>query len=183
MRSNIVASAYSLMTTKGIRATCIQDICEKADISAVTLYKYFRSKEEIAREVTRRLYSARFRESLAITKDSESTFPQKVHNLLGYLIDVQHEKAPDISHEFSGVVEDSAQIKKTIDEWHDELWRELIGTGRQEGYISQNLNDRALQLYIDVFTHYIEDGMHLDAMEEQRSDIETMLIFGVEGKR
>lgn len=171
------------MTTKGIRATCIQDICEKADISAVTLYKYFHSKEGIALEVARHLYSTRFRETLAITEDSKSTFPQKVHNLFGYLIDVAHEKKPDISHEFSEIVEDSAQIKKLVDEWHDELWRELIDAGRDEGYISKDLSERALHLYIDAFIYYIEDGEHLDAVEAQRSDIETMLIFGMEGKR
>jgi len=47
MRENISKVAAELFATQGINATSVDAIVAKADIAKVTLYKYFRTKEQL----------------------------------------------------------------------------------------------------------------------------------------
>lgn len=51
MREHIIATASELFKTRGINATGVDTIAATADISKVTLYKYFRTKEELVMEI------------------------------------------------------------------------------------------------------------------------------------
>ncbi|GBG13838.1 TetR family transcriptional regulator [Novimethylophilus kurashikiensis] len=51
MREHIIATASDLFKTRGINATGVDTIAATADISKVTLYKYFRTKEDLVMEI------------------------------------------------------------------------------------------------------------------------------------
>lgn len=50
MREYILTVASDLFSTNGINATSVDTIVNKADIAKVTLYKYFKSKEDLILE-------------------------------------------------------------------------------------------------------------------------------------
>ena len=50
MREYILEVASDLFLTQGINATSVDAIVAKADIAKVTLYKYFKSKEQLILE-------------------------------------------------------------------------------------------------------------------------------------
>jgi len=51
MREHIIATASGLFRARGINATGVDAIVAEADISKMTLYKYFRTKEDLVMEV------------------------------------------------------------------------------------------------------------------------------------
>lgn len=48
VRGALVEAAYRVITEKGVDAATMQEIAERADVGAGTIYSYFRSKEELA---------------------------------------------------------------------------------------------------------------------------------------
>jgi AcrR family transcriptional regulator len=75
MRDYILSVASDLFSRQGINATSVDAIVAKADIAKVTLYKYFKSKEQLIieylREYDARLW-ARLTEITAQQKDAVS---------------------------------------------------------------------------------------------------------------
>lgn len=51
MRAHIISTASGLFRERGINATGVDTIVAEADIAKMTLYKYFRTKEELVLEV------------------------------------------------------------------------------------------------------------------------------------
>ena len=47
-REALVQAGYSVMSEKGIDAATMQEIAERADVGAGTVYSYFKSKDELA---------------------------------------------------------------------------------------------------------------------------------------
>jgi len=51
MREHIISTASDLFRMRGINATGVDTIASAADISKMTLYKYFRTKEDLVMEI------------------------------------------------------------------------------------------------------------------------------------
>jgi len=81
MRERILAAASELFDTRGINSTGVDTIVAEAGIAKMTLYKYFRTKEDLVLEVlTRR--SGEFSAWLATRLDkSASSPPEKLQML------------------------------------------------------------------------------------------------------
>ena len=47
-RDRILASAYDLFSTKGVRAVGIEEVIERAAVAKATLYRHFPSKDDLA---------------------------------------------------------------------------------------------------------------------------------------
>lgn len=54
-REALVQAGYHVMSEKGIDAATMQEIAERADVGAGTVYSYFRSKEDLAIAVIERV--------------------------------------------------------------------------------------------------------------------------------
>ena len=81
MREHIIATASGLFQTRGINATGVDTIVAAADIAKMTLYKYFRTKEELVMEVIS-LRSREFYEWLNARLNKVSHNPtEKLQNL------------------------------------------------------------------------------------------------------
>lgn len=54
-RAALIAAASAIMTEKGVDATTMLEIAERADVGAGTVYNYFKSKEDLALAVLENL--------------------------------------------------------------------------------------------------------------------------------
>ncbi|HEY8354736.1 MAG TPA: helix-turn-helix domain-containing protein [Methylophilaceae bacterium] len=90
MRDYILSVASDLFSRQGINATSVDAIVAKADIAKVTLYKYFKSKEQLIieylREYDARLW-ARLTEITAQQKDAVSRLYALVNGMLDWIGD------------------------------------------------------------------------------------------------
>jgi AcrR family transcriptional regulator len=74
-REHLIETAMDLFCREGFRATCINQILAEAGVSRTTLYKHFKSKEDLSLAVVRRR-DAEFRACFQNAVDSRVGKPQ-----------------------------------------------------------------------------------------------------------
>lgn len=94
-REDIIQGAQQLFVERGLSAVTLKDIVEFCGISKVTLYKYFRSLDEIIFEVQMNVIVAYWQEINLNTPEGGSGF-EKVRNLLKHIIEVSEQRSNDI---------------------------------------------------------------------------------------
>jgi len=86
MREYILSVASDLFSTNGINATSVDTIVNKADIAKVTLYKYFKSKEDLILEYLRQ-YDERMWSKLADITSQQKDAASKLKALAFGMLD------------------------------------------------------------------------------------------------
>jgi AcrR family transcriptional regulator len=86
MREYILGVASDLFSSQGINATSVDTIVAKADIAKVTLYKYFKSKEQLILEYLRE-YDDRLWKKLSEVTAQQGDPASKLSALVGAMLD------------------------------------------------------------------------------------------------
>lgn len=86
MREYILGVASDLFSSQGINATSVDTIVAKADIAKVTLYKYFKSKEQLILEYLRE-YDERLWKKLSEVTAKEGDAASKLTALVDAMLD------------------------------------------------------------------------------------------------
>jgi AcrR family transcriptional regulator len=82
MRERILSVASDLFTNQGINATSVDAIVEKAGIAKVTLYKYFKSKEQLILEYLREYDDKLWKQLSAVTAQKDAAPTAKLAALV-----------------------------------------------------------------------------------------------------
>lgn len=147
----IKKSALELFTHDNANHVSMNEIATRADVSKVTIYKYFRNKEQLYREVID-LYVD---EILAATEkviDSNLVFIEKLKFTLGAKENspkvVDGQALFDLLDKYGqtgdGKPENlNKRIKKIMFKFYEE--------GKKEGYIEEGLSFELLYLYSEIF--------------------------------
>jgi len=86
MREYILGVASDLFSSQGINATSVDAIVAKADIAKVTLYKYFKSKEQLILEYLRE-YDDRLWKKLSAVTAQQGDATSKLSALVDAMLD------------------------------------------------------------------------------------------------
>ncbi|HQR51555.1 MAG TPA: TetR/AcrR family transcriptional regulator [Methylophilaceae bacterium] len=86
MREYILGVASDLFSSQGINATSVDTIVAKADIAKVTLYKYFKSKEQLILEYLRE-YDDRLWKKLSEVTAQQGDAASKLTALVNAMLD------------------------------------------------------------------------------------------------
>lgn len=86
MKEHILSVASDLFSRQGINATSVDTIVAKADIAKVTLYKYFKSKEQLILEYLRE-YDARLWARLSTITAQQNDSASKLSVLVNGMLD------------------------------------------------------------------------------------------------
>lgn len=95
-QKHILETAEDLFLRFGIKRTSIEEICSKANVSKMTFYKYFKNKNDLAKN----LWSLMFEYGMKRFKEIEKmdiSFQEKVDLILK----MKEESSKNLSHEFA----------------------------------------------------------------------------------
>ena len=146
----IKACALELFLNYGADSVSMDEIAAKADVSKVTIYKYFGSKEDLHREV----FNMYFDEILAATEqvlDSDLDFMDKLKIVLGvksvYPKVADHQAFMDLLDKDDQSEGDDQRsprnrIKAIIYRFYEQ--------GKREGYIDERVSFDMLYLYYEI---------------------------------
>lgn len=87
MREYILGVASDLFSTQGINATSVDTIVAKADVAKVTLYKYFKSKEQLILEYLRQYDDRLWKKLSEVTERSDISAKAKLGALVDAMMD------------------------------------------------------------------------------------------------
>ncbi|MDV7719810.1 TetR family transcriptional regulator [Pediococcus ethanolidurans] len=179
-RKLIVDAAYKLMTKKGIQKTSIKEVSELSGISFVTMYKYFKNKEELADAVALLFFKENAQELQKIADDDTTDFLTKFQEFSLKPKQIQQKLDSEISDEFLQKVNRSKAVQAYAKKWNQQFWQSMIKSGRAAGVINSDVADDVIGLFAGMFTQYV--STHVDD-PKLMPQFERLFLYGIAGNQ
>ncbi|APX71358.1 TetR/AcrR family transcriptional regulator [Companilactobacillus allii] len=189
-KNDILKSATKTFTTNGYKNTSIAEIAKEAHSSQVTLYKYFPSKIELAREVMINMIVEGYQAYDKKLEQSNMNFKEKIESILAF----GSSEVNVINQDFMGFMIDEFQaangddrVMKAYNTGKDGFWRKILKQGRAENMISDDIQDEVVLMYVDMILSYFMNP----ATAKKTKDIVTkkysnglarVFFYGILGK-
>ena len=181
---SILENASRLFVQFGYHKVTIESVAQYANVSKVTLYKYFDDKQDLYEYILKRNYLVEFDDVLDII-DSPLPFEEKINEVVKARIKKYYDKSIPI---FQGEITLSLDIQKFIKEYTKKMEvarKRLYDQGKIEGFICDEITDATLEMYFKI----IQNGLvsvfkDLGELEnENLSQLLKILYAGILGCR
>lgn len=176
---DILEAAFELFSANGIKNVSITEIAEKANVSRVSIYNFFGSKEKLVRQSCF-YFMDKIMKDLQLLVKSDLSFQEKFEKMFSISI----ESANDISEDFyqSQFLKDPI-VLEFLEEYKNNksipLLMDLIDQGKKEGYIDSELSSEAILLYINS----INGALQSNISKKARLDLGKLFSYGLFGER
>lgn len=149
-RAAILAAASDLFQENGYEHTSIQQIAERADTGVGTLYGYFRSKEDVLREVLRQ-HSVEAVQHYRGTIDASTPAIERICTALRVLQVYFRENRVILRAAFSvGIREGESEGHP--ESWLYRAWRQMLQEGMDSGELRQLPVDTTVRSLLTVYS-------------------------------
>lgn len=149
-RENIRQAALELFKLYGFEQVTITHIARKADVSQVTIYNHFGSKEGLVHEVVRMVNRSFLDKHRAIIK-GEGTFMEKLELIIFDRVEMLIQYQGEIARVwFQCDTKMQPMIELLLEEELDHLVIELFNEGKRDGYIKPELSEEAILAYYEI---------------------------------
>jgi len=181
-KESIRKAAFELFATYGVEKVSVAEIAKKANVSPVSIYNYFGSKEELTKSVFEEFLNTKLEKFNNILY-MDIPFPKKVEKILFDRMELSQ----SISIDFMKSISDPT-IVNLIEEWtakNGMPWMiKLIDQGRQGGYISPQISSEAIILYFQIFTEAIQHPeLLLNQNKQTIIDVGHLFFYGLVGQQ
>jgi AcrR family transcriptional regulator len=166
-RASILDAAESIFAQKGYNLTTVDDVAERAQFSKATLYKYFKSKQDIFMKIILKSFEEAL-ESIREIQSKDINSEGKLRELISYIASY-HQKKRNIARIFFF---EKTSFKKILD-----FDSEISNT---KSFVHPNLpeNFRAITLEInEIIRNIIKEGMEKGEFREI-DDRDAVFVFG-----
>ncbi len=184
-RESISRAALTLFQAHGFRRVSIVDIAKRANVSQVSIYNHFNSKEELMREVIKKFLLDILADYGSLFK-SERPFIKK----LEYMIFRKEQVAAQFNGELMGpVVYNDPQLMQFVDTVFKKMSRQiildLVEEGRKQGYISKDLSNEAVLIYFELLNRGMQSGAgelsKIKFTPKLVREINSLVLYGLNG--
>jgi AcrR family transcriptional regulator len=185
-RERIRRAALQLFRTYGFKKVTIREIAREADVSQVTIYNCFGSKDGLIRDVVKCVFRDAVDKYRAIMEDGRP-FMEKLEDIImdkmemggqyrGEMIQRALSDDPEMLEFVSNLYD--GEIKQTMLNFFEE--------GKRQGCLNPDLSQEAIMLYSEIFRDGLMARPNLRA-ESKRSlglmrELTTLYLYGVMGK-
>ena len=179
----IIQAALQLFKEKGFKDTSIKSIAEAAEVSPVSIYNYFGSKDNLVTLCVNDLFEE-------ITQQAEDILKSNLafNTKLDHALDLCQEKmSQQISDYFQDkMVEDSVfstLLTKAITAKKGDIYRAYIHLGKAEGLIAEDLSTELILNVMDALNGMGNQLAHSDNLETEVEQIHQIFLYGILGKK
>ncbi|MGP4042138.1 TetR/AcrR family transcriptional regulator [Gracilibacillus sp. D59] len=182
-KNKILETSLRLFTNDGIKNVPIAKIASEANVSQVTIYNYFESKENLLYETMVYFVEIEYQKFQNII-DSDVSFPEKIEQIIFNKKDDAEKINEELYHylmqDFSN---EGSFIEKVYQEKSIPLFEQLIAEGKKTGYIHRDISTEAMMVYIHMFKDYMKNEDVRDYILPLTEDIIKLFFYGMMGKR
>ena len=179
----IIQAALQLFKEKGFKETSIKSIAEVAEVSPVSIYNYFGSKDNLVALCVNDLFEEITQQAEDILK-SNLAFNTKLDQALDLC---QEKMSQQISDYFQDkTVRDpsfSSLLTKAITAKKRDIYRTYINLGKEEGLIARDLSTELVLNVMDAFNSVGNQLAHSDNLETDVKQIHQIFLYGILGKK
>ena len=178
----IVQAALRLFKDKGFKETSIKSIAEAAEVSPVSIYNYFGSKDNLVALCVNDLFEEITQQAEYIL-NSDLDFKTKLDHAFALC---QEKMSQQISDYFQDkMVEDSVfstLLTKAITAKKRDIYRAYIKLGKEEGAIAEDLSTDLILNVMDALNGMGNQLAHSDILEKEVEQIHQIFLYGIFGK-
>ena len=179
----IVQAALRLFKDKGFKETSIKSIAEAAEVSPVSIYNYFGSKDNLVALCVNDLFEEITQQAEDILK-SNLDFKTKLNQAFSLC---QEKMSQQISDYFQDkLVEDSVfstLLTKAITAKKRDIYRAYIKVGKEEGLIAEDLSTELILNVMDALNGMGNQIADSDNLETEVEQIHQIFLYGIFGKK
>jgi len=179
----IIQAALRLFKEKGFKETSIKSIAEVAEVSPVSIYNYFGSKDNLVALCVNDLFEEITQQAEDILK-SNLAFNTKLDQALDLC---QEKMSQQISDYFQDkTVRDpafSSLLTKAITAKKRDIYRAYIYLGKAEGLIAEDLSTELILNVMDALNSVGNQLAHSDNLETDVKQIHQIFLYGILGKK
>ena len=179
----IIQAALRLFKEKGFKETSIKSIAEVAEVSPVSIYNYFGSKDNLVALCVNDLFEEITQQAEDILK-SNLAFNTKLDQALDLC---QEKMSQQISYYFQDkTVRDpafSSLLTKAITAKKRDIYRTYINLGKEEGLIARDLSIELILNVMDALNSVGNQLAHSDNLETDVKQIHQIFLYGILGKK
>ena len=179
----IIQAALQLFKEKGFKETSIKSIAEVAEVSPVSIYNYFGSKDNLVALCVNDLFEEITQQAEDILK-SNLDFKTKLDHAFALC---QEKMSQQISDYFQDkMVEDyvfSTLLTKAITAKKRDIYRAYIKLGKEEGLIAKDLSTELVLNVMDALNGMGNQLDHSDNLETEVDQIHQIFLYGIFGKK
>ena len=182
-KKHILEAALVLFMEFGIQKVSVAEIAKKANVSQVTIYNYFESKQNLIHEVFIYYVDKASTEFEQIVFSS-LPFPDKIKQLIFN----KKEVAKQINEEFyhflmKEYTSTDNYIEKIYEEKAIPYFAHLFREGKDQGFIDPSLSDDAILFYIKMLKEHIQHQDIYERILPLTEDITKIFFYGIFGNR
>lgn len=179
----IIQAALRLFKEKGFKETSIKSIAEVAEVSPVSIYNYFGSKDNLVALCVNDLFEEITQQAEDILK-SNLAFNTKLDQALDLC---QEKMSQQTSYYFQDkTVRDPAfsnLLTKAITAKKRDIYRTYINLGKEEGLIARDLSTELILNVMDALNSVGNQLAHSDNLETDVKQIHQIFLYGILGKK
>ena len=179
----IIQAALQLFKEKGFKETSIKSIAEVAEVSPVSIYNYFGSKDNLVALCVNDLFEEITQQAEDILK-SNLAFNTKLDQALDLC---QEKMSQQISDYFQDkTVRDpafSSLLTKAITAKKRDIYRTYINLGKEEGLIARDLSTELILNVMDALNSVGNQLAHSDNLETDVKQIHQIFLYGILGNK
>ena len=179
----IIQAALRLFKEKGFKETSIKSIAEVAEVSPVSIYNYFKSKDNLVALCVNDLFEEITQQAEDILK-SNLAFNTKLDQALDLC---QEKMSQQISYYFQDkTLRDpafSSLLTKAITAKKRDIYRTYINLGKEEGLITRDLSTELILNVMDALNGVGNQLAHSDNLETDVKQIYQIFLYGILGKK
>ncbi len=175
----ILMAAFELFSSRGLKDITIAEIASKADVSQVSIYNFFQSKENLIRQTIFSFMDEKMKESEQVL-ESEIPFSEKLEKLFFLTEEARNQANPEFL--LSAIASDPL-IRRLMTEYYhnrtEPFVKRLIEQGKDQGAISPDLSSEAVYLYIQALQGILAQP---SLSRKARLDIDELFFYGLQGR-
>lgn len=174
---DILNAALQLFSMKGVKDVSIVEIAKSANVSQVSIYNFFQSKENLARQAFFKMMDD-IMSDLENLVESNLSFKEKVNKM--------HFISSEIGNNFNETFNQIEFIKdplieKFLNEYGENktvpLFMKLIKQGKLEGDIDSDISSESILIYIQSINKALQSNLS----KKVRSDLGKLFFYGLFG--
>lgn len=157
-QEKILNSSIKLFIQYGIKKTTMDDIANSANVSKVTIYKYFGDKESLYLSVGKSI----FRHYLAILDyqvDENTITDKKLANVMDTLIDLVVSNKLTLCEDLSRLNDKLQDEYNSFNTEYKQLITRLVDEGKQADKIKKDISSEIAFHYIDMGISYFQNNV------------------------
>lgn len=181
-KRDILNAALTLFMEYGIQKVSITEIAKKANVSQVTIYNYFESKDNLVRLVFK-FYVDQIWDEQKLLLVNDLPFNEKIKKIMfekGIAANQMSERF------FQDFMKDYASGQSYVEEVYQKealpLFIKLFNEGREQGYIDSEISDEAILFYLKMFQEYLQREDVATMTLPIAEDLTKLFFYGIAGR-